>query len=124
MKPTMHTHRCAVRNLTRLPGLLLMICLLSFPGLSEEIKEKEITLRGEGLCAKCELKQTQTCQNALRLLEGNKTIIYYLEQNPLSRNFHKYICAAPKRIVVTGTVREEKGKRIITATKLSLEPPK
>lgn len=80
---------------------------------------KEVTLKGEMTCAKCDLKETTKCQNALKVTEDGKEVTYLLADNAVSKNFHKQVCKAPKNNVsVTGTVTEKDGKKIITATKI------
>ncbi|GAC1327206.1 MAG: hypothetical protein NVSMB14_18120 [Isosphaeraceae bacterium] len=65
----------------------------------------EKTWTGEGVCAKCALKQTKTCQNALQVEQDGKTVTYYLV--PQDKKFHKNICTANKKIKVTGTVEKD-----------------
>jgi hypothetical protein len=83
-------------------------------------KSKEITLTGEGQCAKCVLHQTKKCQNTLILEEHGKPVTYYLAQNKVSKAFHDQICQAPARITVTGKVKKVHGKLELTPTKIEL----
>lgn len=78
----------------------------------------EVTITGDGQCAKCSLNETKSCQNAIVTEEGGKKVTYYLKHNDVSKAFHKNICQATKKIKATGEVTEEDGKKILTPTKI------
>ena len=77
------------------------------------------TIKGKGECAKCSLKEADSCQMAVTAKDGTK---YLVENNDVSKKFHKNICTEEKDVEVTGTVSEKDGKKMITATKI--EPAK
>lgn len=83
-------------------------------------EDKEVTVTGEGVCAKCSLKETKACQNVVQVEEDGKTVKYYLAKNDVSNAYHKDsgICTGTVTTKVTGTVKEEDGKKTITATKI------
>ncbi len=83
-------------------------------------KGKEVTITGEGMCAKCALHQTKECQNAIQVEKNGKTITYYLAQNDVSKDFHDNICKENKKITATGTVKKVDGKMELTPTKIEL----
>ena len=86
-------------------------------GLAAEAK----TLTGEGKCAKCALKESDTCQNVIEATENGKTVKYYLADNKVSKDFHKEnLCHDSKKVTATGTVKEVDGKKELTATKLEI----
>ena len=78
----------------------------------------EKTLKGEGLCAKCELKETAKCQNAVRVEEDGKKVVYYIEDNDVSKAFHKKVCSGPAQVTAKGTVSEKDGKKWIKVSKI------
>src|SRR5919108_4778450 len=80
----------------------------------------EKTLTGDGKCAKCALKETDSCQNVVQVKEGDKTVTYYLVHNDVSKKFHDNICKETKKIKVTGTVKEVDGKQQLTPSKIEL----
>lgn len=80
----------------------------------------EKTFTGEGKCAKCTLKETDTCQNVVQVKEGDKTVTYYLVRNDVSNKFHENVCKETKRVTVTGTVKEVDGKQHLTPSKIEL----
>jgi len=78
------------------------------------------TVTGEGKCAKCTLKETDSCQNVVQVKEGDKTVTYYLVRNDVSNKLHDTLCKETKKITVTGTVKEVGGKQQLTSTKIEL----
>jgi hypothetical protein len=92
----------------------LLIAALS--GLVAFAADKSETIKGKGECAKCSLKETSSCQMAVTTKDGTK---YLVENNDVSKKFHKNICTDTKDVEVTGTVSDKDGKKMITATKIS-----
>ncbi|MDR3635245.1 MAG: DUF6370 family protein [Isosphaeraceae bacterium] len=80
----------------------------------------DVTITGEGQCAKCSLKETKACQNAIVAEEDGKKVTYYLAPNAVSKKFHGNICQETKKVKATGTVKEEDGKKVLTASKIEL----
>src|SRR5437762_2872437 len=104
-----------------------LILSLSFGGLfllaastASYAADNEVTLTGEGQCAKCALKKTDSCQNTVTVDKNGKKVTYYLEKNDVANKFHKTICQTSKDIKVTGTVKEVDGKQVVTASKIDL----
>jgi hypothetical protein len=95
---------------------LLILALSGLVGFAASDAKVE-TLTGKAECAKCSLKQTSTCQMALTTKDGKH---YLVENNPVSKKFHKNICEESKEVTVTGTVTEKDGKNIIVAKKVEL----
>ena len=80
----------------------------------------ESTLNGIGKCAKCSLHETDTCQTVVQVKKGDKTVNYYLVQNPVSTDFHGTICKESKRVKAKGIVKEVNGKREFVASQIKL----
>lgn len=101
-----------------------MIAALAAFGLlattSIRAEDKTVTVTGEGKCAKCAMHETATCQNAIQVKEGSKTVTYYLAKNDMSKEFHENLCHGPKNVTATGTVKEVDGKKELTVTKIEL----
>ncbi|HWE93671.1 MAG TPA: DUF6370 family protein [Tepidisphaeraceae bacterium] len=107
-----------MRKLVSLVALVALVGFAYAPAFAKDAA-KEVTLKGTAVCAKCELKETEKCQNALKVKEDGKEVVYLLADNAVSKKFHGSICKAPKEDVsVTGTVSEKDGKKIITASKI------
>lgn len=81
---------------------------------------KEVTITGEGMCAKCALHETDKCQSVIQTQEDGKTVTYYLAQNKVSKEFHENVCKESHKVTATGTLKEENGKKVLTASKIEL----
>ncbi len=83
--------------------------------------DKKVTIEGEGLCAKCALKETKTCQNAVIVTKDGKKTTYYLVANDVAKKAHSKegFCQATKddpiKVKVTGTVEVKDDKHEMTA---------
>jgi hypothetical protein len=80
--------------------------------------KKEVTLSGEMVCAKCALKESDKCQNVLKVTEGGTETKYYLADNALAKKNHKPVCSGSAKATVTGTVAEDAGKKTLTASSI------
>jgi RecG-like helicase len=98
-----------------LAGLLTLA--LALPAFAED---KEVTITGDGTCAKCALKETAKCQNAIQVEKDGKKVTYYLVDNDVSKKFHENLCEQTKKVTATGTVKEVDGKQQFTAKKIEL----
>lgn len=111
-----------MRKLFPLFAVTAMVAGLTLIARAED--GKEVTLKGDGVCAKCALKEAPKCQNVLVVKDGDKETKYYLAKNTVSDEAHQAlgICtakkASPAKLKVVGTVKEEDGKQILTATKI------
>ena len=83
-------------------------------------EDKEITVTGDGKCAKCSLKETEKCQNVIQTKTDGKDVTYYFAQNDVSKKFHENLCQESKKVTATGTVKEVNGKMEFTAKKIEL----
>jgi hypothetical protein len=92
--------------------ILAAVAVLGFAG---SALAKEVTLSGEGKCAKCALKKSEKCQNVVDVKEGDKTVTYYLKGDA-SNKFHKQICGDTKEVEVTGEVSEKDGQKWLTVS--------
>jgi hypothetical protein len=87
-------------------------------------EEKEVTITGDGVCAKCTLKEAKSCQNVLLVNEPGRVVKYYLAKNRLANQYHQEsgICEAskeaPVKTTAQGQLKEENGKRVLVATKI------
>jgi len=105
-----------MRKLLPMLAVAAVFSCVSLVVFAAEVK----TITGEGHCAKCSLKETKGCQNAVKVEEGGKTVTYYLAKNDVSKAFHKNICTEVKKVKATGDVKEENGKMVMTPTKIEL----
>jgi hypothetical protein len=94
--------------------ILAAIVALGFAGTAFA---KDVTLSGEGKCAKCALKKADKCQNVVEVKDGDKTTVYYLK-GAASDKFHKEICGDTKKVDVVGEVSEVDGKKWVTVSSI------
>lgn len=83
---------------------------------ASDLPEHHKKLYGEGLCAKCELKETERCQTAIRVTEGDRKVVYYAKDNEVAKAFHAKVCKSVEPVKAVGNVQEQDGKRHITLT--------
>jgi uncharacterized protein DUF6370 len=84
--------------------------------------DKEVTVTGEGKCAKCLLKEGDKCQTVIETKENGKTVKYYVADNEVGKKFNDKdeVCEQPKKVTATGTVKEVDGKKVLSATKIDV----
>jgi hypothetical protein len=100
-------------------GLLLAVSTARV--LAVDAASKEVTITGNMVCAKCNLHETDKCQNVVQVEKDGKTVNYYLKQNDVSKAAHDPICGgSSEKVTVTGTVKEKDGKQIMTPTKIDV----
>ena len=100
-------------------ALALAVAGLVGAGIRAEEKKKEVTLKGEMMCAKCALKEATKCTTAIQVKEGDKTVTYLLLDKGNGEDYHEEVCGgAKKEGSVTGVVSEKDGKKYITPSKV------
>jgi hypothetical protein len=102
-----------------LAAIIATAFLASF--VTSVVAADEQTIKGEALCAKCELHETEKCQTAIRVKEDGKDVIYYAVNNDVAKKFHKTVCQSTAKVTATGTVKEKDGKKMITLTKIDAD---
>jgi hypothetical protein len=114
-----------MRKLFPLMAVAVFTAGISLSSIAKAFDDKPVTIEGDGICAKCALKETPSCQNVVVVKEGGKEIKYYLAPNPVAKKYHgaSGICSAttdaPVKTKVVGTVEEKDGKKVITATSVT-----
>jgi hypothetical protein len=99
----------------KIASIIALVGLLAVPALAAD---KEITVTGQGQCAKCALHETDKCQNTIQTEENGKKVTYYLTENDVSKEFHDNICKKSEKITAKGVVSEKDGKKILTVSKI------
>ena len=103
------------KRMKKFSSIIALVGLLAIPAFAAD---KEVTITGEGKCAKCALHETKKCQNVIQTEENGKTVTYYLAQNDTSKDFHENLCKKSEKVTATGTVSEEDGKKVLTVSKI------
>jgi hypothetical protein len=103
----------------KLISLVVISAALSVPAFSAA--EAEQTLTGKAMCAKCELKQAEKCTNALQVTgKDGKITTYVMAENKVAKDFHGKVCKGTlDGVTVTGTVKKDGDKHVITASKIA-----
>ncbi len=82
-------------------------------------EKKEVTLKGEIMCAKCELKENKKCQTVIKVKEGEKEVTYYFLDKGNKEEYHEPVCGGGRKEgTVTGMVSTKDGKKWITPKKV------
>ena len=109
------------RNLSIGLALVALLAMGSFV----RADDAPVTLKGTMTCAKCGLKQSDTCQSVLQVKDGDTTTLYYIADSDASKGTHEKVCdAAVDNVTITGTVADKDGKKWITPTKIEGLPAK
>jgi hypothetical protein len=81
--------------------------------------DKEVTLKGKIMCAKCELKESKKCLTCIKVQEDGKDVVYYFLDKGNKEDYHEAVCGGgQKEGIVTGTVTERDGKKWIAPKKV------
>jgi hypothetical protein len=97
-------------------AVLALFCLLT-PAASAA--DKEVTLKGTLMCARCELGEGAKCQTVIKVKEGAKDVVYYFLDKGNKEDYHEEVCGGGvKEGTVTGTVTTKDGKKWITPKKV------
>jgi hypothetical protein len=82
-------------------------------------EKKEVTLKGQVMCASCELKEVDKCQTVVRVKEGDKEVTYYFNDRGAKESYHQSVCGGGRQdATVTGVVADKDGKKWITPSKV------
>ena len=104
---------------TAISVLLTLAVALAFVAGLQAARNKEVTLKGTIMCAKCALKEAKKCQTVIRAKEEGKEVIYYFDDKGNKEEYHEEVCGgAKKEGTVTGTVFEKDEKKWIKPTKV------
>ncbi len=83
---------------------------------------KEVVLKGKVACAKCELSIATECETVIVVKDAKskKDVIIYFDKDSHAK-FHDDICSAAKSGTVTGIVKTEGKKKIVSVKKVTYE---
>jgi hypothetical protein len=94
--------------------VLALGCILAW---NVQAADKEVTLKGKILCAKCELKlkDVKKCQTVIKVKEGDKEVVYFFLDNGNKEEYHEAVCGGGRKEgTVRGVVTEKGGLKWIT----------
>jgi hypothetical protein len=101
----------------RMLGCLVMVLAITLVAQAGEKKTK--TLEGEIGCAKCVfmVEGCKVCTNAIKVKEGDKQVIYIIDDGGKKAKYHGKICRESKKGSVTGVVSKKGEKMYIKPSK-------
>jgi hypothetical protein len=99
-----------------LTAFVLGAILVAFVGTPAFAEDKEEKLEGKITCAKCDLGVADSCQTVIKV--GEK--VYYFDKES-GKKYHKEICTSPKDGTVTGVVKKEGDKMVVTPSKVEFK---
>ncbi len=94
----------------------LLITLFGSALLLTSVLAEEKTFEGEMSCAKCNLKQTDTCEDTLKVGDT----LYLLEEGG-KRKTSEHVCSGTAKAKVKGKVEERNGKKFLVVSKIEVE---
>ncbi len=101
--------------------LLSVFALAGVLALTAQASDKEVTLKGKIMCAKCALKMEgiRKCTTCIKVKEGDKDVVYFLLDKGNKEEYHEEVCGGgEKNGIVTGVVAEKDGKKWIKPSKV------
>jgi Family of unknown function (DUF6370) len=87
---------------------------------SAQDKEKEVVLKGRITCNKCDLGKSTECQTVIVVKEKDKDIVYFFDKKA-DKKYHGEVCSESKPGAVTGTVKDEDKKKVVTVKKVEYD---
>ncbi len=100
-----------MRKLLATFGVLSLIALAGFSVQAQDKKTGDkVDFKGTLCCGKCELKidGVKQCLNAIKVKEGDKEVVYLLDDKGAAAPYHGEFCQGPKGGSVKGEVVEKK----------------
>jgi hypothetical protein len=112
------------RTLTVFVLGLAMIAFAGAPAAAQKKKGKDTpkqqTFEGSITCPKCDLGESDKCATVIKFKVKDKDQIYWFDAES-NKKYHGQICNAAKDGKVTGTVKKDGDKMVISVTKLEFK---
>jgi hypothetical protein len=111
-----------MHTITRAFAVLVLVAFLPAAFVSARAADAAPTtvLTGRIACAMCVLRQkdVKTCTNVLVVEKDDGRTVYDLTKNQVTKVWEMQACERGVPVKVTGTVAEQGGRKILTATKI------
>src|SRR5437016_13043342 len=85
-----HKERNMKKSLALVAGVAAL--LLAGATLRTLAADESVTIKGEGKCAKCALKETKECQNVIQTEKDGKKVNYFLVAKEVRKEVHRKHC--------------------------------
>ena len=100
---------------------LTILATIILTAMSLHVRAADTKIAGDAMCAKCELKQTDECQMAIKVKDTDgKSETLLVENNKIAKDFHNKICKETRAVNGEGTISEKDGKKTVTLSKIYL----
>jgi len=104
------------RTLTAFVVGVALVAFAGSPAFADEKEGKEVKLEGKITCAKCDLGVADSCHTVIKV--GDK--VYYFDKDAHKKH-HGTVCKEAKDGTVTGTVKKEGDKMVVTVSKVEFK---
>jgi hypothetical protein len=104
----------------KLAIMLGLAVVMAFVLSVQAAEDKEETLKGNITCAKCELKKAKACATVIVVKKDDKETVYYFDKDG-HKKYHDDICKGGKKGSVTGTVKKDGDKMVVTVKELKYD---
>src|SRR5262245_46890257 len=111
-----------MRKLLTLAAVGVLFCGVGV--LRADEKGEKLTLKGEGMCAKCALQEKDSCQNVVIVTKDGEKKTYYIVHDDVAKAAHGKLgfCRAtkdnPAKVKIVGTCEKKDDKLVFTAEKI------
>jgi len=99
---------------------LLALALILIAGVDAGGEKKEVTLKGKITCAKCDLGVEKACATVIVTKKDKKEVTVYFDKES-NKKYHSDICTEAKNGSVTGTVKKDGKKDVISVKELKYD---
>ena len=104
--------------------LLGVVALAGVLAQTAQAADKEVTLKGKIMCAKCALKLEgiRKCTTCIKVKEGDKEVVYLFLDKGNKEEYHEAVCGGGRKDgTVTGVVTEKDRRKWITPKKVAYD---
>jgi len=102
--------------------VLASFALLLASGINLAQDKKDAVLKGKITCNKCDLGKSAECETVIVVKDekAKKDIVYWFDKKA-DKKYHGAVCSESKADTVTGTVKDEDKKKVVTVKKLEYD---
>ena len=99
---------------------LLGLAFIIIAGADAGGDKKEVTVKGSITCAKCDLGVEKACATVIVTKREKKDVTIYFDKES-NKKYHGDICTEAKKGSVTGTVKKDGKKEVISVKELKYD---
>jgi hypothetical protein len=80
-----------------------------------------VSLKGEAVCTRCILHQTEACQLALRVYQSGREELWVVNDQGAESNLGRAYCHGATPVLAQGSLSSEHGRWSLLATRLEVQ---